>query len=337
VSRTRGFLILIMVAMLAAALLAGCTPKPQAPPDEVTLQLKWVHQAQFAGFYLAQEKGYYAQENLKVNFVEGGQGVDMLDRLATGQADFAICSPDDLLVRRSQEMPVTAIAAIYRRSAVVLLSMADSGIVRPQDFTGKTAAAIARGSAAEFEIQFRAMMTKLGLDISQVKLIPYDANYTAFLAGEVQVTPAYSTGGLIRLRQKGARLNLIWPRDYGIHFYSDVLATTDKMIAENPDLVTRFLRASLKGWQDAIGDYEQGIAITMKYASLADKQLQTAMMEAMLPLVHTGEDHIGWMKADVWDGMYQILLEQGIITAPFDVNQAYTTRFLEDIYGAKAK
>ena len=153
----------------------------------------------------------------------------------------------------------------------------------------------------------------------------------------MDVTAAFSTGGLIRLRQEGLKLNLIWPSDYGIHFYSDTLVATDETIKEKPDLVTRFLRATLKGWQDAIGNSEEAVATTMKYARVKDPQFQTAMMEGLLPLVHTGEDQIGWMKPAVWQGMYDVLLEQKILNAPFEVNQAYTMRFLEEIYGGGTK
>jgi len=103
------------------------------------------------------------------------------------------------------------------------------------------------------------------------------------------------------------------------------------MISEKPDLTTRFLRASLKGWQDAVEDYHQAVAITLKYAQVKGLELQTAMMEAMLPLVHTGEDRIGWMEAEVWQGMYQILLEQQLLENPFDIEQAYPLRFLNSI------
>jgi NitT/TauT family transport system substrate-binding protein len=99
----------------------------------------------------------------------------------------------------------------------------------------------------------------------------------------------------------------------------------------------RFLRATLKGWQDAIQHYEEAVAITLKYARVKDPRFQTAMMEGLLALVHTGEDQIGWMKPEVWQGMYDILLEEKILNAPFEVNQAYTMRFLEDVYGGVTK
>lgn len=322
---------------LILSVLFGCSVSEQAkPPDEVRVQLKWVHQAQFAGFYVAREKGYYAKENIKVTFLEGGQGIDIAQRVVSGDADFGVLTPEFIYVQRSRGVPLTAIAAIYRRSAAVFVSLADSGIVRPSDFMGKTVAAgDPAGSQKDLETQFHSMMKKLALDVSRVNIVPYDPAYTAFYKGEVEVTPCYSTGGLIKMRRKGLKLNLIWPSDYGIHFYSDTLATTERLISEKPDLVTRFLRATLRGWQEAMEDYRQAVNITLKYAQAPDPELQTAMMEAMLPLVHTGEDRIGWMKAGVWQDMYGILREENLLAGPIDVNRAYTMQFLKAIYGEK--
>jgi len=335
----RKIIISVLGLLLIGLLLLGCGPsQSKKVPDEVKLQLKWVHQAQFAGFYVAQEKGYYTQENIKVSFLEGGQGIDNAGSVISGTAHFGVLSPEDILIKRSQGVPLTAIAAIYRRSAVVYLSKADSGIIRPADFLGKkVAVAGTAGTIRDFEFQFYALIKKLGLDSKKLKIVTYDPDYVAFYKGEVDVTATFATGGLIKMRQKGLKLNLIWPSDYGIHFYSDTLATTDKLISEKTDLITRFLRATLKGWQDAIEEYQQAVAITLKYAKIKDPQLQTAMMEAMLPLVHTGEDQIGWMKPKWWQGMYQILLEQRLLDHPFDINQANTMRFLNEIYGIKAK
>jgi NitT/TauT family transport system substrate-binding protein len=317
---------------LSSLWLFGCkgTPPPKAP-DEVRLQLKWLHQAQFAGFYLAQEKGYYAKENLKVTFLEGGPDVDNAGRVITGKADFVIMSPDDILLSRSQGAPLTALAAIYRRSAVVFVARADSGILKPMDFKGKTVAAAGEGGSKEFHLQLRAMMKRLGIDQNRVKIAPFDPSYSSFYNGEVQVTSCYVTSGLIKIRQKGIKLNLIWPGDYGIHFYSDTLAATDKLISENPGLIARFLRASLKGWQDAVEDTQKAVAVTMKYAQGQNLDFQTAMLEAMLPLIHTGEDRIGWMKPEVWEGMYDTLSKQGILEKPFDVHRAFTLKFLKEV------
>jgi len=331
--KTRIFLLLLLIVAVACE-----SQQAKKVPDEITLQLKWVHQAQFAGFYMAQEKGYYAKENIEVTFLEGGQDVDIAQRIVSGKADFGVLTPEFIFMKRSQGAPLTAISAIYRRSAVVFVAMANSNIVRPSDFIGKTVATRdPGGSQKDFELQFYAMMNRLGLPASKVKIVSYDPAYSAFYEGKLEVTPCYSTGGLIKMRQKGLKLNLIWPSDYGIHFYSDTLVTTDRLILEKPDLVRRFLRATLRGWRDAIEDYREAVTVTLKYAEIKDPGFQTMMMEAMLPLVHTGEDQIGWMKAEVWQGMYQILLQQKLLAKPLDVGQAYTQMFLREIYGRNAK
>ena len=327
---------LLITALLCLTLLGCGKSEPSKPPDEVTLQLKWVHQAQFAGYYVAREKGYYARENIKVNFLEGGAGVDLTQRLASGQADFAVLTPEFICIARSRGLPIKAIAAIYRRNAAVFVAMAGSGISRPSDFIGKTVASgDPDGLQKDFALQFTAMMHKLGLDISRVNIVPYDPAYTVFYKGQVQVTPCYSTGGLIKMRRKGLKLNLIWPSDYGINFYSDTLAATDSMIDEKPDLVARFLRATLQGWQEAVQDYPEAVTQTLKYARTKDRELETAMMEAMLPLVHTGENHIGWMKPIVWQEMVRMLEQQGLVAEPLDPKSAYNLSFLEAFYGEK--
>ena len=122
-----------------------------------------------------------------------------------------------------------------------------------------------------------------------------------------------------------------WP-EFRCDCPSDTLFTTEQLIEENPDLVTRFLRATLRGWREAIEDTEEAVAITLKYAKEADAELQTQMIEASLPRAHTGKDHFGWMRAEVWEGMHDILLEQGILEEPFDVGEVYTMEFLESIY-----
>jgi NitT/TauT family transport system substrate-binding protein len=179
------------------------------------------------------------------------------------------------------------------------------------------------------------MMNKLGHDISQIEIADHSYDLTPFYEGEVDCIGLYSTGGLIRMRQAGYQANLIWPGDYGIHMYGDTVITTDQVIAENPDLVTRFLRATLRGWREAIGDADVTVPIVLKYAKESDPDLQTQMMEACLPLIHTGEDHIGWMRPKVWQGMHDMLLEQGILDEPVEMDRVYTMEFLEKVYGGE--
>ena len=329
-------LALICISLILLILfINACKPQELNEPfDEVSVQLKWIHQAQFAGLYVAQEKGYYSDENIKINFIEGGAGLSLTEPLINGTADFSIISPEEIIVKRSEGLPLKAIATTYSRSPVIFASMADSGIIHPDDFLGKTVSLVGQ---VEAEIEFYAMMRKLNLDISKINLIKYNPDYTEFYNGDADVSFAYIISGVSKMLQNGYELNLIWPGDYGVKFYGDSLAVNENMISQNPDLLTRFLRATLKGWEDAIGDSESAVETTLKYTKVKNKNLQSAMMDAQVPLINTGEDYIGWMKGEDWKLMYQTLLEQKIINMPMDYNKLFTMEFLNKIYKDKAE
>jgi NitT/TauT family transport system substrate-binding protein len=329
--------IICVLMCLLLPLTQSCTPQPQfnQKPDEITLQLKWIHQAQFAGFYVAQEKGYYAAENLKVDFIQGGPGIDNVFSLTSGKADFGILSPEEILISRGNGYPLTGIAAIFRRKAVVMLTKTESGIKKPVDFIGKTAAVKSSGSFREGEIQFQALLKKLGIDSSGTKIISWEPDYRSFINGTADITSAYAISGRIRLINQGFRLNIIRPDDYGIHFYSDIICANEEVLKNKSDITLRFLRASLKGWNEAISEYQEAIKITLQYNGNVEPEFQSAMMEAMLPLVHTGEDSIGTMKPEIWRGMYTAVKEQNLLANEFDFNEAFTLDFLNKVQGAK--
>jgi NitT/TauT family transport system substrate-binding protein len=298
----------------------------------VRIQLKWVHQAQFAGCYAALEKQFYKNLGLDVALIEGGPGKNQTQALLDGKADFCISSPEDLLMHRSRDEPVSAVAAIYRKSAVVFLSKTGSGIQKPGDFAGKVIAAESNQGISDFRLQFDALMENLGVDRGTMTLVPYDTEYKGFISGQTDITPAYFTGGLIKLRAMGLKVNIIYPGDYRVRFYSDILMTTHKRIQEDPDLVQDVVLATMKGWKYAIDHIDESVPMIMKHARIKDAGLQRNMLEAAVPLINTGTDRLGWMTLAEWQHMYKILLDQDILTAPVaELERVFTNRFLEKL------
>lgn len=328
----------IGVSCLLAALvgLLSCDNQSSPPKTmtEVRVQLKWVHQAQFAGMYVAIEQGYYASEGLEVALLEGGMNIDQADQLRSGAADFAILPAEALLLRNTEKPLLVALAVIYQRNPTVFIARAESGILRPEDLQGKTVAVgkMEKGGFIEGIIQLKAMLNNAGIEQQSIATTDYDPAYSAFLAGKADVTPAYLTGGVIKLQQQGIKLNLIWPGDYGVDTYSDTLAATEDFIAAQPDIVLRFLRATLKGWQTAIEDQETALRDTMKYAKVQDLNIQEAMLDAQIPLIATGRTPIGWMERSVWQQMATLYTELGATTAIPDIDVLHTTVFLETIH-----
>lgn len=313
-------------------------PDCAAAQAQVKLQLKWHHQSQFAGFYVAKEKRFYQNEDLDVSFFEGGPGVDLTGALLTKKADFAICAPEDMILQKSLGNPLIAVSSIYRKSAVVFLSKKGSGIKTPLDFKNKTIAVIVERSPADFVFHFNALMRNLNVDTSGITKVKYDPLYKGFKNGTVDVTPAYFTGGLVKLKVQGLKMNIIYPADYRVRFYSDTLITRQDILEDHPDLALKFIRASLKGWKYAIENIEEATDIVLKYARIKDRNLQKQMMEASIPLVYNGEEPVGWMTGKDWTHMYQILNEQGLIPSPIKkTDELYTTTFIYKIYPDTAR
>ncbi|MBL7065872.1 MAG: ABC transporter substrate-binding protein [Anaerolineae bacterium] len=323
------------VLLAAIALLAACGPqKVEEPPDEVTVQLKWVHQAQFAGHYVAQERGYYAEENIDVTLNPGGPDIipeQMVADLVSGEADFAIVGGDQLLVLRSRGEPIVAIAVVFQKNPYVYVSLKSSGIERPQDLVGKT---VMMPPDAEF--QHQALLNKLGIAPTAIKVIPFQRDVTPLLTGQVDAHTVYRTGLGLAFEETGYELNWIWMEDYGIQLYADTIVTSDALVQQNPELVERFLRATLRGWRYAIENPDEVVELTLQYDPALTRDRQARMMAAQTPLIHSGEADIGWMRAEVWRRMHDILVEQGILEAPVDLEKAYTMEFLHTVYSADA-
>jgi NitT/TauT family transport system substrate-binding protein len=321
--------IIVVAAMCLALGLAACgsaaTSKPGLTP--ITVHLAWTHQAQFAGLYAADQNGYYEDEGLAVTFMEGGPAGGQVDSVLSDKAQFAITAADALLVARSQGKGVRAVAVDYRRSPRVYIALTESGITRPQDFVGKTIAVNRDAQPA-----FAALMQRVGVSSDTYDVVTSTPDLGPFYSGAVQVRLVYLTNEVLTARAAGYKINIIYPDDYGVHNYEDVLFASDKLIASDPDLVLRFVRATLKGWTYAVEHPAEVGAMVTKYKSGADVKLQNDQMAASLALINTGEDHIGWMKAETWAGMEKILVDGGAIAAPLDVTQAYTMKFLEQIY-----
>ncbi|MEE9401785.1 MAG: ABC transporter substrate-binding protein [Desulfobacteria bacterium] len=321
-------LTILGIAVFASVFLATCTlQETERPPDEVTVQLKWTHQSQFAGFYVADMNGYYTEEGIAVTFIEGGPTIDTHTAVLNGTTQFGVTGADRIIVGRAQGNPLRAVAVIYRRSPSVYVAAADSGISRPEDFVGQNILA-----AINAHPVLHAMMSRVGVERDQytVVTVPYDPDL--FTSGETSVWAVYLTGSIRILQNAGYELNIIYPQDYGIHFYADTIFASDDFLGENPELVARFLRATLRGWQWAIENPEEAGALPVTYNPELDLEEQIAQMEASVPLIHTGQDHIGWMRAEVWEGMHDTLLEQGMIDGPIALDEIYTLQFLEEIY-----
>jgi NitT/TauT family transport system substrate-binding protein len=325
---SRSVLCSIFFWLMAAVLSACSLTSSPAKLTPVTVQLSWLNQAQFAGLYAADQQGYYAEEGLQVSFVEGGPNIDFISPVAKGAAQFGMAQPADLILARAKGMPVRSIAVIYQRSPVVFFALSDTGITRPQDFVGKKIR-----TAVTIDQTLQALMAQEGIHPDQYETVSLPSDIKQFASGDVPVWGGFINVFVLEVQKAGYQINIISPDDYGIHFYGDILITTDDLIAKQPDTVKRFLRATLKGWKYALEHPETAGMYVQKYNPKADPEMEAAKMIKSIPLVNTGDDLIGWMKAELWNEMADNLRKQGALTKPLNIDQVYTLQFLQEIYG----
>jgi NitT/TauT family transport system substrate-binding protein len=329
------FLSLVLISLLTLALMSCSTAAPTAiaaPTAKTSIQFSWVHTVEFAGFYEAVDRGLYANQNIDLRLDSGGiddQGefIDPVQRVVEGKADFGIIGADSILAAREKGLPLVGIAAIYQRNPIVLISLAKSNIARPQDLVGKRVEI-----APSDELIYQALLASQKIARSDVTEVPIDVSLEPLLKGEIDVRSGFVTNEPVTLRQMGQEVNLILPSDYGISLYSNVIFTTEETISQRPELVEKFLRATLQGYDQAINAPEEAAKATIARDASLDLENQAASMKASLPLLKPAQSQVGMMDPKVWETTYRILLDQGILTKPLDVKAAYTSSFLEKIY-----
>lgn len=325
-TRVRSLAILLF-ALVPSLPACGAATGSTAPLTPIIVQLSFTHQAEFAGFYAAQELGYYADEGLAVSFLEGGPEVNFIAPVASGTAQFGVAQPADLILARAAGQDLRSIAVIYRRSPIVFFALQESGITRPQDFVGKKI----RGTVSTNQT-LQAMMSRMDIPASEYEVVLLPSDIKEFASGQVPVWSGFINVFVLEVQRAGYKINIVYPDDYRIHFYGDVLITTDELIQSNPDLVQRFTRATLQGWTYAVENPDRVGEFVQSYNPNADSALESAKMAASIPLVNTGEDFIGWMKPEVWAHMEQTLHEQGLLSGPLDPESVYTMQFLREMY-----
>lgn len=286
--------------------------------EQIRLQLKWHHQFQFAGYYVAKEKGYFAQENLDVELIEGSQDKPSIKQVLEGVADYGI-SDSEIVLARVAGKPVVAIAAIFQHSPYVLISLDGQGVVRPTDLIDKRIMlSNGQGSA-----QFRAMMRKENIDLTRVSILPHSWNLDDLILGNVDVISAYASVEPIALEMRGYKPIVLNSHAYGVDFYGDTLFTTAQEVTRHPKRVDAMLRAVKKGWDYAFSHPEEVVEMIMRYQSVAGHPLNRDVLyqeaEAMRPYVMSDIVEIGHMNQARWEFIAKTFADLDMMPSNYDL------------------
>jgi diguanylate cyclase (GGDEF)-like protein len=210
----------------------------------VTLQLNWKHQFQFAGYYAAIEKGYYREAGFEVRLVEAAEGVDPIDQVLAGHAQYGV-GASELALRRGQGQPLVALAVVLQHSPLVLLARNDRA-QSVHELAGK------RIMLVPHETELYAYLARESLPRSRIVEVPHSFNPGDLIKGRVDAVSGYSTDEPFLLRQAGLSYSAFSPRASGIDFYGDTLFTTEAQVRKSRARVDAFRLASLRGWRYAM-------------------------------------------------------------------------------------
>jgi len=288
-----------------------------APAEPLRLQLRWLPQFQFAGYYLALEKGYYREAGLEVEILPGGPGAPRaIDSLLAGEVDFAI-SNSGLVIAHMAGQPVVALAALMQSSPSVWIVRADSDIYTPHDLAGKRVMVMPLPESAELRI----MLLREGIALEQVQEQPTSYNPRDLLDGRTDAYNGYVSNEPFWLQQQQVPYRLIKPREYGVNFYNDVLGTRSELLRQRPEQVEAFVQASLRGWHYALEHIEESIQlIQQRYAP--DKSLAHLRFEAeeLKQLIMPELVQLGHMNPGRWETIAQHYVQLGLAQGHLDLD-----------------
>lgn len=341
-----------IAAVLAAAalVLAGCgggddsddTDSGSGDLTKVKLQLQWVPQAQFAGYYVALEKGYYKDEGLDVEIVPGGPDIVPQDVLSSGDVDYAISWVPKVLGSIEQGSKITDVAQIFERSATTQISFKDKNITSPADFKGKNIGSWGYGN----EWELFAGMQKDSVQVGDIKLVQQAFDMNGFLAGDIDAAQAMTYNEYAQVLEtvnpKTGKLytpedlNVIDWNEVGTAMLQDAIwAQTDKLSDDAyADQTVKFIKASIKGWVDARDNPGEAASIVTKAGSELGESHQLWMANEVNKLIWPSTAGIGMINETDWKRTVDIAMntknETGATVISKDPPEsAYSNEYVE--------
>lgn len=327
--------------LLATCLAFALSSSASAQDDlvEVVFQSKWFPQSQFAGYFVAQEKGFYAEEGLEVTVLDGGN-VNPTVQVASGNADFGTDWIANMLIQREQGLEVVQIAQVFQDSGYRMVSLSDSGIEGFEDMAGHTIGVWGFGNEFVSQAVFAAMDMTSDLDATvsdpDVNAVVYAFDPSLVFPNEVDVASAMTYNELDQIIGLGFpldTLNVLDPADIDAALLEDLIFTTPEVLAtedfkgsgmSGQEVAEKFVRATIKGWDYAVNNQDETVFImvgmcgdTCAGSGSTQSPLihQTWQMARVAELVMPNEDTvIGSIDQGAWDRSVELLLDVGLIS-----------------------
>ncbi|MFC1638859.1 ABC transporter substrate-binding protein [Patescibacteria group bacterium] len=290
----------------------------------VRVQLSDIHQARFAGFYAAEQLGFYDDEGIDVKLNPGGPDINQVDALSIGDADFAVPSGFETISAVGAGRRLKAVVAVHAATPIVYLARSDAGIDSLENFYGKTIGV----SRPEHSLLYRKMMENKGLDWTNVRETDGSACLQGLLDGDYDILAGDALMALQDAQDRGMDIVSFRPVDYGISAFGDVVVAANRMLDDRPELTRRFLRATVRGWEHVYSHPDTAPGFVQAYNPTANPPQEKAQMYASRSFLVTEGRHFGHMDSPSWDAMVSLVRQHGTVADPPEINDLYVTDFM---------
>ncbi len=294
---------------------------------DVKVVLDWTPNTNHTGLYVARDKGYYEEQGLHVEIIQpSGTGGEQM--VASGAADFGVSYQEAVSRARIEGVPLVSIAAVIQHNTSGFASPVDKNIRSPKDFEGKTYGGW--GSPEEPAV-LQFLMEKEQADFSKLKIINIgETDYFTAVKRDIDFAWIYNAWTGVEAQLRNESLNMIYLTDYSdeLDYYTPVLATSEKMIRDKPDLVRAFMAATAKGYQFAIDHPEDAANVLIEAEPDLNKKLVKASQQWLSPRYQDDADQWGIQKSKVWNNYTHWLQEHELMDRAFDPTEAFTNDFL---------
>ncbi|WP_372742360.1 diguanylate cyclase [Neptunomonas sp.] len=303
----------LCLALLISVLALNCPAKEVQP---VSLQLLWKNQFQFAGYYIAKEKGFYAEEQLEVDIREYKQDTDIVGSIINHQADFAV-GRSSILVSKGNGAPITALFATFQKSPFMLITRGD--IKTPAELKGKR---VMLTDQAHNVAEVQAMLIKAGVSANDYIHQEHSFNISDLINKKTDVMGAYTSNEPYQMQLQQQPFAIIHPADYGFDMYSDILFTHNDTLTNKPLLTSKFYKASIKGWLYAFENIEETSKIIYEKYNTQNRTLDALIYEgiALKKLALIGGTPFGEMVQERFKEMETIYLISGHLNPHYDIS-----------------
>ena len=285
--------------------------------DDVRLQLQWVAQSQFAGYFVAKDLGFYEDECLNVEILEGAVEIVPQTVLASGGAEFGLAWVPKALVSRQQDADIVNIAQVFERSGTLMVAFADSGIESVADFAGQDVGNWGFGN----EYELTAALEQEGIS-GDVNLVAQSFDMLALLNGDIDVAEAMIYNEYAQVLEavnpdtgelyEPSDLNVIDFNDVGTAMLQDAVWVNADWIAEsaNEDIAQRFLEASFRGWIHCLDAFDECVDVVLDNGSTLGRSHQAWQLNEILGLIFPASNGIGVMNDSLWNQTVEVATSQ---------------------------